>query len=289
MPNTTEKDPKAQALRIFDLAWPDVKELINKTDVVLVPCGSCEQHGPHLPCGIDSYAGYYVAIEAAKKAGVAVAPLQPYGYSPFHVRPDEPGTLTLSAKTFFSVMYDIGRSLIYHGFKKIVYVTGHTANMPTLEYVIRALRYETGALAIAYAGDTEEFSERCMDLIDGKDQLPGWHAGEVETSGALLFCPELVHMDRLEKQLPFTPDWLPEGCVKDSGSGFKMKFKGYPIHVAFDQWEYAETGVMGNPHLASKEKGEKIYARMIDLFAEFLVALKDAKVEIKKRDFPERW
>lgn len=289
MPNTLDKDAKASALRLFDMAWPDVKEIIEKTDVVLVPLGSTEQHGPHLPCGIDSYAGYYVAIEAAKKAQVPVAPLMPYGYSPFHMRPEEPGTLTLSAKTFFHVCYDIGRSLVYHGFKKIVYVTGHTANMPTLDYVIRALRYDTGAMALAYAGDTEEFASRCPDLIDGHDQLPGWHSGEVETSGAMLFVPELVRTERMATGLPFTPDWLPEGCKKESGSGFKMSFKGYPIHMAFDQWQYSKTGVMGNPMLASKEKGQKIYDRMIDLFADFLVSLKNTEVEITKRDFPERW
>lgn len=287
--NTMDKDPEARKLRIFDMAWPDVKEILGQTDVVVVPVGSTEQHGPHLPCGIDSYAGYYVAMEAAKKAQVPVAPLMPYGYSPFHMRPNEPGTLTLSASTFFHVMYDIGRSLIYHGFKKIVFVTGHTSNMPTLDYVIRALRYETGALAVAYAGDTEMFADRCQDLIDGPDELPGWHCGEVETSGAMLFCPELVRTERMAKGLPFSPDWLPEGCEKDSGSGFNMKYKGYPIHVAFDQWEYSEAGVMGNPFLASAEKGEKIYTRMIDLFAEFLTKLKDTEVTITKRDFPERW
>lgn len=81
------------------------------------------------------------------------------------------------------------------------------------------------------------------------------HAGEVEASGAMLFCPELVRTERMEKHLTKTPEWLQEGCVKDIGYGFKMTFKGYPIHVAFDQWEYAETGVQSNLMLASKGKG----------------------------------
>lgn len=138
-----------------------------------MPYGSSEQHGPHLPVGIDSYAGYYVCIEAAKKAGVPVAPLLPYGYSCFHMRPNEPGTITLRDEALFNVLYDIGRSLIFHGFKKIIYATGHTSNAPTCDRVVRALKYETGALAINYAADTEIFSNLCMDLIEGKDQLPG--------------------------------------------------------------------------------------------------------------------
>jgi creatinine amidohydrolase len=155
--------------------------------------------------------------------------------------------------------------------------------------VVRALRYETGALAVSYAADTEVFAELCEDLIDGKDELPGWHGSEIETSGALLFCPELVHMERAEKVLPVTPEWLPSGSDKTSGSAFYFRYKDYPVRMGFDQWEYSRNGIMGNPLRASREKGEKIYSRMIDLFAEFVRSLKEVPVEIKKRDFPERF
>jgi creatinine amidohydrolase len=287
--NTEDKNPENSKYRLFDCSWVEVKEWLNKTDTVLVPVGSSEQHGPHLPIGIDSFAAYYVCIEAAKKANVPIAPLIPVGYSCFHMRPNEPGTITLSDNTFFNLMYDIGRSLIFHGFKKIIYSTGHTSNAPTLDRVVRALKYETGAMAISYAADTEVFAELCDDLIDGKDQLPGWHAGEIETSGAMLFCPDLVRIERAEKVMPVTPEWMPQGSKKDSGSAFHFKYKNYPVRMAFDQYEYSKNGIMGNPHLASKEKGEKIYTRMIDLFAEFIRSIKDVPVEIKKKDFSERY
>ncbi|SMB93670.1 creatinine amidohydrolase [Thermanaeromonas toyohensis ToBE] len=286
--NTEDKNLENRRYRLFDLTWVEVKEWLEKTDVVLVPIGSTEQHGPHLPTGIDSYAAYYVCLEAAKQAEVPVAPLIPVGYSPFHMRPHEPGTITLRDETLFNLMYDIGRSLIYHGFKKIVYVTGHTSNAPTLDKVVRAIRYDTGALAINYAADTEVFAELCQDLIEGKDQLPGWHGGEIETSGALLFCPELVHLERAKLSLPYNPPWLPEGSEKKSGSGFQFYFHGYPVRAPFDQWEYSECGIMGNPLLASREKGEKIYSRMIGILVEFLRQLKQIPVEVKKCDFPER-
>ncbi|WP_028309295.1 creatininase family protein [Desulfitibacter alkalitolerans] len=287
--NTKDRESIYQKHRIFDMTWVEMKEWLEKTDVVLVPLGSVEQHGPHLPIGIDSYAGYYVCMEAAVKADVPVAPLMPYGYSPFHMRPNEPGTITLRDETLFNVLYDIGRSLVYHGFKKIIYSTGHTSNAPTIDRVLRAIRYETGALAIGYAADTEVFSKLCDDIIEGKDQLPGWHAGEIETSAGLLICPELVRLERAKAEFPTTPSWLPEGSVKDSGSGFEIKYKNYPVRIALDQFEYGKSGVMGNPLLGSREKGEKIYERMTDLFAEFIKGLKDVPVEIKKRDFPERY
>lgn len=287
--NTEDRSKENSKYRIFDMTWVEMKDWVEKTDLVLVPLGSVEQHGPALPMGIDSYAGYYVTMEAAKKAEVPVAPLMPYGYSCFHMRPNEPGTLTLRDETLFNVLYDIGRSLIYHGFNKIVFSTGHTANAPTIDRVIRRLRYETGAFAVGYAADTEVFAGLCEDLIDGKDQMPGWHAGEIETSVAMLMRPDLVREERLKKTLATTPDYLPEGSVKDSGSGFGFKYKDFPVRFPFDQWEYSENGIMGNPLLASREKGEKIYTRMIDLYAEFLKELKEMKVEVTKRDFPERY
>lgn len=287
--NTEDKNPENRKYRIFDMSWVEVKEWLQKTDTVLVPMGSTEQHGPHLPMGIDSYAGYHVCIEAAKLAEVPVAPLIPVGFSCFHMRPNEPGTITLRDETLFNVMYDVGRSLIYHGFKKIIYATGHTANAPTMDRVVRALKYDTGALAINYAADTEVFSELCMDLIDGKDTLPGWHAGEIETSGAMLFCPDLVRLERAKFSLPHNPSWFPESgnFEKRSGSGFQFYYKKYPVRAAFGQYEYSEVGIAGNPMLASKEKGQKIYDRMIRLFADFILELKDVPVEITKRDFPE--
>jgi len=287
--STKERESVYSKHKIFDMAWVDVKEWLKKTDTVIVPVGSTEQHGPHLPTGVDSFAAYHVCMEAAVKADVPVAPLIPLGYSPFHMRPEEPGTITLRDETLFNVLYDVGRSLVYHGFTKIVFSTGHTSNAPTIDRVLRALRYETGAMAVGWAADTEVFSELCMDLIEGKDQLPGWHAGEIETSAALLICPELVRKERMVKELPTTPSYLPEGSVKDSGSGFGFKYKDFPARMAFDQPEYGVSGVMGNPFLGSREKGEKIYERMTDLFAEFIRGIKDVKVEIKKRDFPERF
>jgi creatinine amidohydrolase len=144
-------------------------------------------------------------------------------------------------------------------------------------------------LGIGYAGDTEVFARLCQDLIDDPDSLPGWHAGEVETSGALYFAEEHVRMDRASKRLPANPEWMTGDMEKkDSGSGFEFKYRDFPIRVGMDQWEYGDVGIMGDPMLASKEKGEKIYERMTDLFADFLKDLKKVEVEVHTRDFPER-
>lgn len=280
----------ARDVRIFNLTWVEVKEWLQETDIILVPMGSCEQHGPHLPCGIDSFCGEYVALKAGEKARVPVAPTVNYGYSPFHMRPNEPGTLTISSEGFFRFLYDIGRSCVFQGFKKVVYVTGHTANSPVVDRVTRALHYDTGALSINYAADTEVFAHLCKDLLEAPDELPGWHGGEIEASAGLLITPELCHMERATKKyLPKHIGWMPPKFEKDSGSGFEIKYEGYPVRLPLEQQEYSEVGIMGNPTLASREKGEKIYTRMIELFARFLQDLKGIKVDIKTRDFPGRY
>jgi len=277
-------------VRIFNLTWVEVKEWIQETDIILVPMGSCEQHGPHLPTGIDTFCGEFVAQRAAEKVRVPVAPTVNYGYSPFHMRPNEPGTLTISSQVFFQFLYDIGRSCVFHGFKKVVYVTGHTANSPVVDRVTRALHYDTGALAINYAADTEIFANLCKDLLEAPDELPGWHGGEIEASAGLHIVPEMCHMERVkQKYLPKHISWMPPKFVKDSGSGFEIKYEGYPVRLPLEQQEYSEVGIMGNALLGSKEKGQKIYDRMIALFARFLEDLKKIPVEIKQRDFPGRY
>lgn len=280
---------ETREVRIFNLTWVEVKEWLQETDIILVPMGSCEQHGPHLPLGIDTFAGEYVAHQAALKARVPMAPTVNYGYSPFHMRRKEPGTLTISHQGFFQLLYDIGRSCIWHGFNKIVYVTGHTANSPVVDRVVRALKYDTGAFAINYAADTEIFADLCADLLDKPDELPGWHGGEIESSAGLFIVPELTRMHRAKKALPQHVSWMPEKFVKDSGSGFEIKYEDYPVRLALEQEEYSPEGIMGNPELGSREKGEKIYGRMIDLFTRFLEDLKKVKVKVKEREFPQRY
>ena len=248
---------KERDVRIFNCTWVEVKEWLAETDVIIVPMGSCEQHGPHLPCGIDTFAGEYVAHQAAMKARVPMAPAVNYGYSPFHMRHNEPGTLTIGGDTFMRYLYDIGRSCIWHGFKKIVFVTGHTANSPIVDRTVRALKYDTGALAINYAADTEVFADLCADLLEKPDELPGWHGGEIESSAGLLIVPELCHMERAKKALPHHIDWMPEKFEKDSGSGFEIKYEDYPVRLALEQEEYSPQGIMGNPELGSRKRAKR--------------------------------
>lgn len=111
-----------------ELTWPDVKEFLAVHDVAVVPVGSCEQHGLHLPMDTDAYDAFWLSLKAAEKAQCAlVAPPIYYGVSSHHM--DFPGTITLSPCT----LEQLASSLIKHGFKKILFENGHGGNTPALE------------------------------------------------------------------------------------------------------------------------------------------------------------
>ena len=114
---------------------------------ILIPIGSCERHGnPYTPLGLDGIVTAAVVERAARAAEVLHTPLMPFGYAPHHVgRPEEGhGTVTLRAETYRRMLEDIGRSLIYQGFDKLVFVSFHSFNVDCGQEVLFSLRHKTG-------------------------------------------------------------------------------------------------------------------------------------------------
>ena len=149
------------------------------SDIILVPIGSCEQHGAHLPIGTDTITALEVSRRAALKADVPYTAPFWAGYSPQHMRETESsvGTITLRASTLNAVLYDILRSLIHHGWNKLILVNGHGSNTKVLDPLLRRIKYETGALVALY----KPYAERYIGILDGllenpPEETPGWHA-----------------------------------------------------------------------------------------------------------------
>src|SRR5260370_21822318 len=145
--------PGRQATRpvshnLFDLAPPDLQWFLARSDIVLIPIGSLEQHGPHLPLGTDTITALEVSKRAAELADVPYAPPLWAGYSPQHLR--EPGTgtgtITLRASTLNDVLYAIARSLLHAGGNQLIFVHGHGSNVKVIDPRRRRIRYETGAM-----------------------------------------------------------------------------------------------------------------------------------------------
>jgi creatinine amidohydrolase len=269
----------------------DVKEWLEETDIAMVPIGSCEQHGNHLPLRTDTITAEVITQRAAKKANVPHTPAVWCGYSPQHMR--EPnsgtGTITLRSTTLNAFLYDIGRSLIHHGFNKIVYVTGHGSNIKVLDPLLRNLRYETGAFVAMYKAYSERDLSLVQDIVENpKEETPGWHCSEMETAQDMAYNMDLVRMDRANEEFVHAPKWMGDAFHKvDGSSGVIFKDQEYVV-VPMDHHEYSNSGVVGNPFRATAEKGEQLFERFSDYLADFLAVIKPLKIEIKKREFTSR-
>jgi creatinine amidohydrolase len=276
---------------LLDLAPPDIAWFRERSDIVLVPIGSCEQHGAHLPLGTDTITALEVSKRAAEKADVPYAPPFWAGYSPQHMRDAEAsvGTITLRAETLNAVLYDVCRSLIHHGWNKLVFVNGHGSNTKVLDPLLRRIKYETGAFVALYKPYAERYIGLLTDLLENPpEETPGWHASELETSQVLAHNPELVHMDRAQEDRAQAPPWLPESFIKKDGAP-DVEFDGYQYFVfPMDHGEFSRTGVIGNPLRATAEKGEEALERFADHLVKAIDEFRPLKISVTKRAFEER-
>jgi creatinine amidohydrolase len=284
-------DPRPVSHCLLDLAPPDIEWFQERSDIVLIPIGSCEQHGAHLPLGTDTITALEVARRAAEKADVPyTAPLW-IGYSPQHMRDPESavGTITLRASTLNEVLYDIARSLIHHGWNKLVLVNGHGSNIKVLDPLLRRIKYETGALIALY----KPYAERYIGILDGllenpPEETPGWHASELETSQVLAHDARLVRMDRAASDRAQVPAWLPESFLKRDGAP-DVEFDGYQYFTfPMDHAEFSRTGVIGNPMTATAEKGEEALTRFSDHLVRAIDEFRGLKVQVTRRAFEDR-
>lgn len=114
-----------------DMSWEEVQQELKETSVAIIPVGSTEQHGRHMPMGADTYAPYEIAKKAAEKEKAIVVPEIPFGISHCHM--SFPGTITLSGDTLFRVVTDIFESLNKHGINKFIIINGHGHNAPVIQ------------------------------------------------------------------------------------------------------------------------------------------------------------
>lgn len=276
---------------IWDWTWPDISHHLRTNDAVMIPFASVEQHGLHMPLGADSFQVDEVVRRAAALTQTLHTPVMWAGYSPHHMRsPGEgAGTITLRASTLAAVLYDIGRSLIYHGVNRLVFVCGHGSNLKVLDPLLRRLRYETRALVVNYAPMGERYMGIVDDLMEGPpEETPGWHAGELETSQVMAYDEDLVVKERMRPETAHAPDWLPPSFEKhDTNPG--LSFKGFEYFTApMEHADMSDTGLVGNPLRGSAEKGNQTLDRYAGYLADAIGELLTVDVSVTERDWPDR-
>lgn len=289
----TASDPTAgfPSHDIAELTFVEIESYLEHRDLALIPIASTEQHGPHLPLSTDTITATEIARRVAEGAGVLHTPTVWTGYSPQHMH--EPGrgrgTITLRSSTFLALLEDIGRSLIHHGFNRLVFINGHGSNVKVIDPVLRELRYSTGAMVALVKPYAERYMGLVEDLMENPpEETPGWHASELETSQDLAARPDLVHMDRAADTRAHIPEFLPDAFRKQDGAP-DVEFEGYTYFTfPMEHHEFIETGVIGNPLRASAEKGEEALRRYSEHVARGVTELLSVPVEVHAREFVNR-
>jgi creatinine amidohydrolase len=240
-----------------DATWPELDEYLSGHSLALVPLGSTEQHGPHLPASTDHVIAEELARAAADRGNHLCTPTVTVGVSPHHRQ--FAGTMWVDAPAFRSYMESLTRNLTYHGIDRVIFVNAHGGNVEPLREVCRRVRDEGVAYAVEWMWD-----ESIPDLVDELFETNGPHAGPKETSMMLHLRPETVETARFEAARD-------EGLA-DPAAAERRK---HGARTAFDAIESSSNGTFGDPTDATAEKGETLFdaaTEQLDHLAEWVAA-----------------
>jgi creatinine amidohydrolase len=254
------------------LSWPEVRRAVEEDRVCVIPTGTLEDHGPHLPIDCDIRIAGEICRRAAEAAPDDVVLLPPvtHGYTPHHM--DFPGPITIGWETFVKYCVDIGNSLAHHGFKRILFLNGHGSNIPLCDMASRLIGLENpGVLAAAAFYLTSEEGMSVVADVRGSDRGGMGHACELETSIYLAIDPGAVDMSKAVDENSF-----PEGkyAWMDWSDG-PLKFMPWWSAVS-------HTGVHGDATLATPEKGAALLRASVEECVGFVR-------ELRTKPLPVRW
>lgn len=260
----TQSSPKS--LR-FDALTRGELEAHAPNATVVVPLGSTEQHGHHLPVGVDTIVVQALADRAVAMASdrirIVATPSLPVGFAPHHL--PFGGTLSLTASTYVDVLTDIGMSLVADGFRRIVFLNGHGGNETPMNLALDRLAFERRVEAHVAGASYWRVASEVMKGLDLEEGLVPGHAGHFETSLLLVLAPELVELDsRPNDARPAMPIGGPE---------FKHARTHHP-----GEWERSD-GRTDDAHRASPELGARVIEQVAASIADFFVAFHRSSAE----------
>lgn len=251
-----------------EFTWPEIRAAVAENRVAVLPVGTIEQHGPHLPLVTD----VLTASEMSRRAVAQIpneAVLMPsvfYAFNEHHL--DFPGTIAVQGDTFINYVTDIGRSLAHHGFRKILLINGHGSNVPFLDIAARNITNQTPAIC-AMASWWSLVPKPLFKEIR-ESEFPGGmaHGCELETSVLLYLRGDLVQMDKAARDLPV------------ERSEFFYWDLQTPSPVFFQEFfsRYSRTGTLGDPTKASLRKGELVVASVVETMIRLIQELRTKEI-----------
>lgn len=234
----------ATEYRYNRLTWEEMNEAIAMQKAVILPTGSTEQHGRHLPLEVDAFLTESICLEVGRRVPDRVLVLPPisYGLNLHHI--DFPGTIHIEPEVFIAFCLNITKSVAYHGFKKILIVNGHGSNGPLVNLIARKTVLATESLCAAVG-----YSSLAMEAFNQvRDTEVIAHSDEFETSLYLYLAAERVQMDKAVAGSDVTGKYM----SSDSTSGYPVRFNDF-----WGRW--TKSGVHGDPTAATAEKGKIIF------------------------------
>jgi creatinine amidohydrolase len=260
-------------MRFEELRSPEVDRLDRERTVLLLPIGSMEQHGKHMPLGTDTMLANGVCEAAARQLAPNVMVLPPlwYGFSPHHMR--FAGSVTLGPETLMRLISDIVGSLVRHGFRRLVLVNGHGGNADLLGAAVAALGHEHHGMA-RIAGLTY-FRLAAHEIASLRKSRKGGmgHAGEFETAMMMRVRPSLVHIEAANATYPETgTTYLSTDLLEASR-----------VSAYLDIADLSPSGTLGDPTLASPEAGERFFDACAQALATFLQDFAHWPIEVGGR------
>jgi creatinine amidohydrolase len=258
----------AARLWLQDMSWPEVQAKVQQTNIVLVPVGSTEQHGPHLPLGVDTFIPIHAAELISKRTGVPIAP--PVWWAPCEWHMGFSGTISVRPTTLIALFTDICKSLYRHGFRHFLFVNGHTSGYnPAILSAADEIQAQLPELHI-WVLDVFEMAQEAALSICKAELL--YHGDELEGSQMLAARPDLVDMSKAKKVTPPAP------LTKFMAYNYRATGDRVLTRFSADVWKkISSDGHVGDPTLATKEKGDKIVGALVENAATLIADLKKAR------------
>lgn len=233
---------------LLEHPWSEFDAIRQQTDLVIVPTGAVEVYGTHLPLGTDTIVATHVARLVGERLGAPVLPAVPVGFS--RSLGDFPGTLSISTPTLIAYLREMTESVVGWGIRRFLFINSHRGNIGPVGEVAMALQDAHGARC-AQVFWWDYVAALVGDIVETGARANG-HASEIGTSIMLHIAPELVVRSEIRDQTPTTS--LPYTDI--------IQYTGMRPRSA--------TGVVGNPAVATAEKGAEIVRRGVERIVTFV-------------------
>jgi creatinine amidohydrolase len=254
----TPRHPRPR--QFANLRAPDIVTRITERTVLVQPLGAIEQHGPHLPLSTDLVIADAVAGAAVARVGddldVWLLPSLAYTKSDEHAW--SPGTVWLSTSTMLSVLDDVGRCVATTAARRLVWFNGHGGNSALLGIANREVRRKHGLMTfLAHPSLPPDQGGASTAVEHGS----GIHGGADETSLMLHLAPELVDLDAAARRVP-----------EHLASNRHVRFGG-SVPFGWLSDDFSDDGVIGDPTVASAERGAELFDAAVDTFCDVLAEI----------------